>query len=74
MPPQFSSLSDAIQYQFQEMQKQRDRYLQTNSNLAQTYGLQPYRGDRFADDTEVLTWGVSRWGQAKVINKEKPSS
>jgi hypothetical protein len=34
--------------------------------------LSKTRRDTFDPDKDALTWGISKWGQAKVINEDKP--
>ena len=70
--PQFFNLSDAIKYQILSIQHQRDAQLNSQSQLAQDLMLSKYRRDTYDPNQEALTWGTSRWGQAKVINEDKP--
>lgn len=70
--PQFFNLSDAIKYQIQSNQQQRDAQLNSQSQLAADLMLSKFRRDTYDPNQNALTWGVSRWGQAKVINEDKP--
>jgi hypothetical protein len=70
--PQFFNLSDAIKYQIQSNQQQRDAQLNSQSQLAADLMLSKFRRDTYDPNQDALTWGVSRWGQAKVINEDKP--
>jgi hypothetical protein len=70
--PQFFNLSDAIKYQIQSNQQQRDAQLNSQSQLAHDLMLSKYRRDTYDPNHDALTWGASRWGQAKVINEDKP--
>ena len=69
---QFFNLSDAIKYQIQANQLQRDIQINSQSQLAQDFMLSKTRRDTFDPDKDALTWGISNWGQAKVINEDKP--
>ena len=69
---QFFNLSDAIKYQIQANQLQRDIQINSQSQLAQDFMLSKTRRDTFDPDKDSLTWGISKWGQAKVINEDKP--
>jgi len=40
--------------------------------LALTLGVAPSQRDREDPESEALTWGVSKWGVAKVTSQEKP--
>ena len=70
--PQFFNLSDAIKYQIQSNQQQRDSQLNSQSQLANDLMLSKFRRDTYDPNQDALTWGSSRWGQAKVINEDKP--
>ena len=70
--PEFFSLSDVIRKQIQDSNTKRDSLLNINSTLALTLNVAPSQRDRFDPEAEVLTWGMSKWGVAKVTSKEKP--
>jgi len=70
--PEFLTLSDVIRKQIQDSNNKRDSLLSLQSNLALTLGVAPSQRDRLDPDNESLTWGVSRWGIAKVTSKEQP--
>jgi hypothetical protein len=70
--PEFFSLSDVIRKQIRDSNFKRDNLLNTQSTLALALGIAPSQRDRLDPDNESLTWGVSRWGVAKVTSKEQP--
>ena len=70
--PEFLSLSDVIRKQIQDSNNKRDSLLNVQSTLALTLGVAPSQRDRLDPDNESLTWGISRWGIAKVTSKEQP--
>jgi hypothetical protein len=70
--PEFFSLSDVIKKQIQDSNIKRDNLLNVHSNLALMLGAAPSQRDRIDPDNNSLTWGVSRWGIAKVTSKEQP--
>jgi len=70
--PEFFSLSDVIKKQILDSNNKRDNLLNVQSNLALVLGVAPSQRDRIDKDNDSLTWGVSRWGIAKVTSKEQP--
>jgi len=70
--PEFFSLSDVIKKQIQDSNNKRDSLLNVQSTLALTLGVAPSQRDRLDLDNDSLTWGISRWGIAKVTSKEQP--
>ena len=70
--PEFFSLSDVIRKQIQDSNTKRDSLLNINSTLALTLNVAPSQRDRLDPETDALTWGMSKWGVAKVTSKEKP--
>ena len=70
--PEFFSLSDVIRKQIQDSNNKRDSLLNVQSTLALTLGVAPSQRDRLDLDNDSLTWGISRWGIAKVTSKEQP--
>jgi len=70
--PEFYSLSDVIRKQIQDSDNKRDSLLNIQSTLALTLGVAPSQRDREDPESEALTWGVSKWGVAKVTSQEKP--
>lgn len=72
--PEFFSLSDVIRKQIQDSNSKRDSLLSIHSTLALTLGVAPSPRDRVDPESQVLTWGVSRWGVSKVTSKEQPDT
>jgi hypothetical protein len=72
--PEFFSLSDVIRKQIQDSNSKRDSLLNIHSTLALTLGVAPSPRDRVDPESQVLTWGVSRWGVSKVTSKEQPDT
>jgi hypothetical protein len=70
--PEFLSLSDVIRKQIQDSNSKRDSLLNIQSTLALTLNVAPSQRDRLDPESEVLTWGKSKWGIAKVTSKEQP--
>ncbi len=66
--PEFYSLSDVIRKQIQDSDNKRDSLLNIQSTLALTLGVTPSQRDREDPESEALTWGVSKWGVAKVTS------
>ena len=71
--PDFLSLSDVIRSQIQDSNNKRDSLLNVHSNLALTLNVAPSQRDRLDPESNVLTWGISKWGIEKVTSKEQPN-
>ncbi len=69
---EFYSLSDVIRKQIQDSNDRRDSLLNIQSTLALTLGVAPSQKNRVDPESDALTWGVSKWGVAKVTSQEKP--